>query len=282
MDSSPIRRDRSTWVSGCSIGRPGSRGGSNPGELIRTIPLAPGQKERFSVKIQQRNKKLTRQIQDKTSTESTEESTTQTKDSSEIVEEAAKSNKWHLDTSATGSFNMGFFGVDATTSAGYAQESSRSSKDTKSRLSEAMQKTARISRRESRVQVSTEREETFESDRSSEIINPNQEIAVTCLYETVQQIYTVRTALEGIEPCSSSPSACRARGAQHQLDSSTRLDSQSCPARRVVPRNTPGSFDAAPRQFAAALSAQALGLDEVFRLSKVLDQGEIPPPAPRN
>lgn len=247
--------------------------GIQPGELVRTIPLAPGQKERFSTKIIRRNK-LTREIEDTRSTETTQESVVQTKDSSEIVEEAAASNKWHVDATASGSFNMGFFGVSASTSTGYAQENSKSSRDTKSRLAESMQKTARTSRRENRVKVSTEREETFESERATEITNPNQEIAITCFYETVQQIYTVNTALEGIDPVIFVAERVP-RPEELTIDWIRRYD---WILDRVLLddsfRDTLGLVSTQQPDFALALSAQSLGLDEVSRLSKVLEKAE--------
>ncbi len=137
--------------------------GIQPGELVRTLPLAPGQKERISIKIHRRDK-ITREFEETSGTETTDESVNTTKDSSEVVEEAARANKWHVDATASGSFNVGIFSVNASTSTGYAQDSSKSSRDTKTRLAESVQKTARTSRRQTR---------TRPAPRANKASNPN-------------------------------------------------------------------------------------------------------------
>ncbi len=50
-------------------------------------------------------------------------------------------------------------------------------------------------RRETKVVVSTEREETFEEMRASEIVNPNDEIAITYIYQILQKQHEVHTYL---------------------------------------------------------------------------------------
>jgi hypothetical protein len=173
--------------------------GVGPGELVRTIPLGPGQTEKVSVKRTLRVK-LTETRDQALTSESTQEQSVQTTDSSELVEQAASSQRWNVEASAQGSYNMGAVSASATLSAGRSSESSRSSQETKKRLTDSMQKASQSIKRETKVQVSTEREETFEQTQSSEIVNTNQEVSVTYLYETLQRIYDVSTAFSGVEP----------------------------------------------------------------------------------
>jgi hypothetical protein len=124
------------------------------------------------------------------------------------------------------------------------------------------------------LKISTEREQTFESERSSEITNPNQEIPITCFYETVQQIYTVKTALDGVEPVLfvaervPRPEELNVQWIRRYdwILNKVLLDESFRETLSLVSTQHP--------DFASALSASALGLDEVARLSAVLKNAE--------
>src|SRR6476661_4566173 len=62
-----------------------------------------------------------------------------------------------------------------------------------------MEKTASRMKRDTKVTVSTEQEETFEETRASELTNPNDEIAVTYLYHRLQQRYWVSTEVAAVD-----------------------------------------------------------------------------------
>lgn len=173
--------------------------GTQPGELVRTLPLGPGQTERITTKVLRREK-LTSLTEEATEAEYREEKTRTSTTSRELVEEAASANKWHLDTGSEGQFTMGAWSVKANNSAGFARETSQTSRESKKRLSESMHKAASLSRRKSKVQVSTESEIRFEEERFTEIQNENQEIAVTYQYETLQRQYEVKSLLAEIQP----------------------------------------------------------------------------------
>jgi hypothetical protein len=83
--------------------------------------------------------------------------------------------------------------VKAKVSAGLSLDLAASSKTTSGRVNEMMEKTASRMKRDTKVTVSTEREDTFEETRSSELTNPNDEVAVTYLYHRLQQRYWVST-----------------------------------------------------------------------------------------
>jgi len=164
--------------------------GTQSGEIVRTIPLGPKQTERVSTKVVVTQREA-RTSETFVSTETSTEASNVTRESSDVVEEASSSLKWHVDAEASGS--MGFF--SAKVSAGVAGETANSSKDSKSRLNETMQKTASKMRRDMKVVVSTERSITEETVHASEITNPNDEIAITYVYSKLQRQYEIQTTL---------------------------------------------------------------------------------------
>ncbi|WP_329127478.1 hypothetical protein [Streptomyces sp. NBC_01465] len=164
--------------------------GNQPGEIVRTVPLGPKQSEKVSVKLV-RTAKDVRSSEDVTSTETTTDSSTATKDSSEVVDQASSSFKWHVDAEASG----GFGPVTAKLSAGAGGEQGSSSKDTKANLTETMAKTASRMKRDTKIVVSTETSVTDETSRVSEIVNPNDEIAITYVYSKLQRAYELTTHL---------------------------------------------------------------------------------------
>ena len=168
--------------------------GRQKGEVVRTVPLGPGQRERVVTKIVRRRKQVST-LETVTAAETTTETTDSTKDSSEVVREASDTFRWNQDLTVEGKF----FGIGArsqTTLGGNQEEKSRR---TSSHLSESMQKTASKMRRETKVVVSTEAEETVEHESSSEIVNPNNEIAITYEYHRMQHQYEVWTYLGEVQ-----------------------------------------------------------------------------------
>lgn len=163
---------------------------TQPGEIVRTIPLGPGQTERVTTKIVRRYKRTT-SLETTTSVETQTETSESTKDSSEIVNEAMKA--WDLSHSHEANVNWGFVSAKGSTSIGFKDEDR--SKETSSSLSEAMRKTAEKIRRDTKVTVSTESEQTVETEQFSEIKNPNNEIAITFEYHKLQHQYEVFTHL---------------------------------------------------------------------------------------
>lgn len=168
--------------------------GIQRGETVKTIPLGPKQIEKISTKIVKRTK-VTTTSESLKSVETTTESTDSTKDSTEIVNEASKSSKWHAEAEASGSWGFG----SAKVSGGASGEAEKKAKSASNQLSETMQKTASKIRTESKVIVSTESETTFEENISSEIQNPNDEIALTYVYSKLQRQYEIFTSLNQLD-----------------------------------------------------------------------------------
>ena len=164
------------------------------GELVKSIPLGPKESQKISVKILRRTK-MTRTTEEATSSETTSETSNTTKNTSEVVAEASEKLNRHAEAEVSGGY-LDF--IKAKVSGGLSEDLSSSSKQTKSRLNEQMEKTASRMKRDTKVVVSTEREESFEETRSSELINPNDEVAVTYLYHRLQQRYWVSTEISEV------------------------------------------------------------------------------------
>jgi hypothetical protein len=168
--------------------------GTQPGEIVRTIPLGPKQSEKVSTRVLI-NQRESRTAETFVSTETSTEASSVTRESSDVVEEASKSLKWHVDVEASASYGFGSGSVNS----GVAGETASSSKDTKSRLNEAMEKTSSRMRRDVKVVVSTERTITEETTQASEIQNPNDEVAVTYVYSKLQRQYEIQTKLAEVQ-----------------------------------------------------------------------------------
>lgn len=164
--------------------------GTQPGEIVRTLPLGPKQSEKISFKAIRKTKD-TRQTEVVTSVESAMEGSAATKDSSEVVQEASEKFSWHAEASASASWGWG----SASIKAGAAGEDASASKDAKSLINETMEKTASKIRRDTKIIVTSEVEVSSEFGQTSEISNPNDEIAVTYVYSRLQRQYELRTYL---------------------------------------------------------------------------------------
>lgn len=165
--------------------------GNGRGELVKSIPLGPRETQKVSVKVTTRTK-LGRSSEEASSFETSSESSSSTKDTAEVVAEASDKMNMHAEAEVSGGY--GPF-IQAKVSGGISQDLASSSRQTKNRLNEVMQKTAGRMKRDTKVTVNTESEESYEVSRSSELVNPNDEVAVTYLYHRLQQRYWVSTRI---------------------------------------------------------------------------------------
>ncbi len=164
--------------------------GNQRGEIIKTIPLGPKQIEKVSSKII-RKTKVTKTAETLKSVETSTETADTSKDSSEIVSEASSTFGWNVEAEA--SVNVGF--ASGKISTGMQSNSENKSRETNSKLSESMQKTASKMKTETKIVVSTESESTFELATASEIQNPNEEIPITYVYSNLQRQYEILTQM---------------------------------------------------------------------------------------
>jgi len=164
------------------------------GDLVGTVPLGPRESRKVSIKATRRSKSG-RTSEVASSFETSGESSTTAKDTSEVVDEATAK----ADRKADGEISGGYppF-VNAKISGSTSEDVGSSSKQTKTSLNERMQKTATRMKRDTKVTVSLEEESTFEQSASTELINPNDEVAVTYLYRRLQQRYWVSAQIDEV------------------------------------------------------------------------------------
>lgn len=164
--------------------------GNQRGEVVRTIPLAPKQTEKVSVKVTRRLK-YARTAENIRSTETARETVDTSKDSTDVANEVANTFNWNAEAEVSQSW----IGGHASISGGIGGSQINNSKINSSFLSETTKKIATKTRTESKVTVNTESEAEFEVSSASELINPNEEIAVTYIYSKLQKQYEILTQL---------------------------------------------------------------------------------------
>src|SRR4030042_596762 len=173
--------------------------GNQRGEIVKVIPLAPKQVEKISTKITRRTR-IAKNAESLKSTETTIETTDTTKDSTEVINEAATTHNWEI--KADGSFNVSYagFGVGGSVQGpSYGGSTMDKTTETSLRLNELVQKTASKLTTQTKVTISMESEQTSENAISSEIQNPNDEIALTYIYSKLQRQYEVFTSLAEVQ-----------------------------------------------------------------------------------
>lgn len=163
------------------------------GEVVKTIPLGPKQIEKITIKTIEKKKNI-HVSDDLTARESSTETTSTDKETTDVVNEASKSFGWKVGANAEAEWGWGKAGITAEMDS----KTQNSSKESNNHLSESIQKAASKLRKESKVTITTEFENSIEQEKFSEIQNPNDEIAVTFIYSKMQRQYEVFTGLSEI------------------------------------------------------------------------------------
>lgn len=176
-----------------------SHTGNQLSQPLKTIPLGPGQKETFTVNITRKDK-ATRAVSSLDSKEYTTETTSSVKDSSDIVNEASNIFNWKVDQKMEGGVDMKIWNAGGSTDISLSEQSKNLSKSTKNKIAESMEKASSKIRRETKIDITRESEVTSSFAQKSELSNPNDEIAITYLYQTLQRQYSINTYLSEVIP----------------------------------------------------------------------------------
>jgi hypothetical protein len=165
------------------------------GKLVKTIPLSPKEERKYSLKVS-RNLKHAQKEAVKNNSSITTEQTSTARVEAEIMEKALSKTNFGL--SATGSYNIGISKGKSTTTFGIEaqQESSSSRKD----FREAVLKAVQDYKEERSVQIDTEESAATEYNESGTIVNPNDELAMTCLFYELQRTYRVAEQIYRVQP----------------------------------------------------------------------------------
>jgi hypothetical protein len=168
--------------------------GAQAGETVKTIPLGPKQSERVTTKTSTSRKQSSyKEVID--SQESTSEVSGTAKTSAEIIADSTATVSTELSAKVSIPIKLASAEVGST----LGTELSSASKETKSSLNERMERTTQRMRNDVKVSVSNEFQSTMDYERSTEISNPNDDIAITYLYSRLQQQYELTTRLNQVE-----------------------------------------------------------------------------------
>lgn len=167
--------------------------GIQSGETVRTIPLGPKQVERISTRTTSSIRKVTNK-ETFTSIESDSESTNSSKLSNDIVHQSDSKVSASLDTKVTIPIDAIPLGIDSKV----GTDLSSSTRESKSQLNESMEKTSQKMKNDVKISVTNEFQSSSEYNRSSEISNPNDDIAITYVYSKLQQQFELVTFLNEV------------------------------------------------------------------------------------
>ena len=166
------------------------------GNLVSTIPLAPGETRRYTTKTVVKKSRSVKEIDASVSSGKSESSDTSRVDS-EIVDRAK--NQTNFQRNASGSFgNDNLYKVSAGMQQG--QDQAVESAQTKKEFHESVVKSAQEYRNEHRIEISTEESREDETTTYRELRNPNDELTVTYLFYELQRRYLVDEKLYRVTP----------------------------------------------------------------------------------
>lgn len=165
------------------------------GDLVSTIPLAPGEKRRFETKHAIKRTRAETEMAKAMSSKSFDSTTTKRADA-EITEKASLTSNFKM--TAEGTFQFGIADIKSGTEFGsdQSQESTRIKKD----FREAVLKAAQEYKQERTVEVRTTDDLSTEMTTSGELSNPNNELTVTYLLYELERQYTISERIHRVTP----------------------------------------------------------------------------------
>lgn len=165
------------------------------GPLVKSIPLAPRQTQKVVISRKTIKKRTRKELENNLRVLKDEMSST-SRTEQEIARRAQTKNDFSIENATKG-------GVEAashTTTLKASHEASKNSDDIKKSFHEAVFKSAQEVKQERVVEVNAEDIEEFESVETTEISNPNDEIACTFLFYELERCYRVREQLHRCVP----------------------------------------------------------------------------------
>lgn len=165
------------------------------GDLVSTIPLAPGEIRKYSTKETMKVSRATKE-QEKSLSTIAGESTTKSSVSSDIVARAEAQNQFKIE--AKGGLNIGIGTFDTTSN--FSTDQKSYSQDTKKRMREAVVKASHEYKNERTMEVNTNAESEAVRESSGELKNPNNELSVTYLLYELERQYEISEKLHSLTP----------------------------------------------------------------------------------
>ena len=169
--------------------------GYQAGDLVKTIPLAPGEERTYSVKVNRTEKRTLREAKKNNSSLVNEQSTTNRVEADILAKAQTKTN-FGLNTE--GDFDIGIFSGKATTTFGVEalSESAQTRKDVRDTLQKAVQAL------NEEISYDFTRDETLttESSETGKIANTNQELSMTAMSFALEKLFRVSVLLYRVTP----------------------------------------------------------------------------------
>lgn len=165
------------------------------GNLISTIPLAPGETRKYSKKRVRKESRTEKSAQKDSFFRSDQASET---DRAEVEIMRKATSTTNFKSTSKGTFSMEMFSIEGTTDFSTNQE--MLSSDLKKNFHEATIKAAEEYRKEHSLEIESSGSSEFEETASGEISNPNNEITVTYLFYELQRRYRVTEQLYRAQP----------------------------------------------------------------------------------
>jgi hypothetical protein len=165
------------------------------GDLVSTIPLAPGEKRKFEAKQVVKRSRAEKEVENSLASRRGESAITQRADV-EIANKASWQSNFKM--TAEGSFRFAIGEISGTTE--FALDQAQESSSVKKDFREAVIKAAEEYKQERTIEVSTTDELTTETTTSGEISNPNNEITVTYLLYELERQYSISERIHRVTP----------------------------------------------------------------------------------
>jgi hypothetical protein len=166
------------------------------GELVKTIPLAPKEVQRYTTRSVTKRSRVDKELNDNLNNHRTEATDT-TRAAEEIVTKAVKKTNFNVNAQETFG-KEGAWSVTATESGGGSSEND--STKTKRDFRESVLKSASEYREQHRVEVEVSESLETEATTFHEIQNPNDELAVTYLFYELERTYKISEQLYKLTP----------------------------------------------------------------------------------
>jgi hypothetical protein len=166
------------------------------GELVKTIPLAPKEVQRYTTRSVTKSSRAEKELNDNVNTQRSETTDT-TRAAEDIITKAVKKTNFNVNAQETFG-KEGAWSVTATESGGGSSEND--STKAKQDFRESVLKSSREYREQHKVEVEVSESSEMEATTFHEIQNPNDELAVTYLFYELERTYKISEQLYKLTP----------------------------------------------------------------------------------